>query len=72
MQIFFYSHQLIITLLILATALGTITALAIKERRPRESLDPSLVPTMPLMLFSGLVAILALVHLINLFGVKTG
>jgi hypothetical protein len=30
------------------------------------------VPATPVMLFSGIVALLALVHLVNLLGVHTG
>jgi amino acid transporter len=43
-----------------------------RERRPRQGLNPSLVPTLPVMFISGVVALLALVHLVNLFGIHTG
>jgi amino acid transporter len=67
-----YSQQFIITILVLVAAIGSAIGLAIYDNRPRESLNPSMVPAIPLMLVCGLIAILALVHLVNLFGIKTG
>jgi hypothetical protein len=72
MQNIIYSQQFIITSLVFATAVGSGIGLALYDRRPRESLTPPMLPTIPLLLISGLVALLALVHLVNLFGVKTG
>ena len=42
------------------------------EQRPRLSLAPRLVPTTPILFLGAVVAILALVHLINLMGIHTG
>jgi hypothetical protein len=42
------------------------------ERRPRQGFEPSLVPTTPMMFLGVLIAILAIVHLLNLHGIKTG
>jgi hypothetical protein len=42
------------------------------ERRPRTSLDPLLVPTTPIMFGGGVLALLALVHLVNMAGIHTG
>lgn len=42
------------------------------ERHPRQDLMPRLVPTTPLMFVGALVAVLAVVHLLNGFGIKTG
>ncbi len=42
------------------------------ERRPRQSFEPRLVPTTPLLFAGAVVAIFALVHLINLMGIHTG
>jgi hypothetical protein len=53
-------------------AVGSGIGLAIYDRRPRESLTPSMIPVIPLMLVCGLIALLAVVHLVNLFGIKTG
>jgi hypothetical protein len=42
------------------------------EHRPRQSLEPRLVPTTPFLFAGTLLAILAFVHLLNLWGVHTG
>lgn len=42
------------------------------ERRPRRSLDPRLLPTTPILLLFGFIGLLALVHLLNLYGIHTG
>jgi hypothetical protein len=60
------SQPFMITAAILLAAIGSFAGLAIKDRRPRESLDPSMIPTIPLMLLAGLIAMVALVVLLNL------
>ena len=62
------SQPFIITLLVLLAAAGSFAGLSIKDRRPRASLTPSLIPTIPLMFLAGFVAIVALVILLNLPG----
>jgi uncharacterized iron-regulated membrane protein len=42
------------------------------ERRPRTSLEPRLVPTTPILMVFGFIGLLALVHLLNLYGIHTG
>jgi hypothetical protein len=64
-----FSQPFVITGLVFLGAVGSFVGLAIKDRRPRESLDPSLIPTIPLMLLTGLVAMVAFVILVNLPGV---
>jgi hypothetical protein len=64
-----FSQAFIVTGLVLLGAVGSFAGLAIKDRRPRESFDPSLIPTIPLMLLAGLVAMVAFVILLNLPGV---
>lgn len=49
-----------------------VAATAIAERRPRTSLEPRLIPTTPVMFAGALIALLALVHLANLLGYRTG
>ena len=66
------SPQFIITLLVFVAALMLIARMVVLEKRPRNSLNPPLLPTTPVMLVSGFVAILALIHLINLIGLHTG
>jgi hypothetical protein len=60
------SQPFMVTAAILLAAVGSFAGLAIRDRRPRESLNPSLIPTIPLMLLAGLVAMVALVVLLNL------
>ena len=42
------------------------------ERRPRDLLKPRMIPTTPILLVSGFIGLLALVHLVNLYGIVTG
>jgi amino acid transporter len=72
MQNIIYSQSFIVTALVFVVSVGSGVGFALYDRRPRESLSPPLLPTIPLLLISGLIALLALVHLVNLFGVKTG
>ena len=64
--------QFILTVVIFTTALAIIARMVILERRPRDNLNPRLLPTTPIIIAGGFVALLALVHLINLAGVHTG
>lgn len=66
------SLEMTLTILAFGFGLGLAATATILERRPRQSLAPRLVPTTPLMFAGVLVSILALVHVANLMGVKTG
>jgi len=68
----FSSPELWITLALLLGGAGLTAVMAWLERRPRNSLAPRLLPTTPFLLAGGLIAMLALVHLINLLGLHTG
>jgi hypothetical protein len=57
------------TFLVCAVIVGVLAWL---ERRPRTSLTPRLIPTTPLMLIFGFIGLLALVHLLNMYGIHTG
>jgi hypothetical protein len=61
-----------ITLAVFLAAVGGFATVAIKDRKPRDTLDTPLIPTTPLLFISALVGLLALVHLVNLFGIHTG
>ncbi|MGQ0486425.1 MAG: hypothetical protein ACT4SY_13870 [Hyphomicrobiales bacterium] len=61
-----------ITLTVLTAGLALACLMAWLERRPRQSLNPRLVPTTPFLFAGTLLAILAFVHLLNLWGVHTG
>lgn len=61
-----------ITIAFLGLSLAVITAMVALENRKKTEFRPSLLPTTPIMLLSGTIALLALVHLLNLYGVHTG
>jgi hypothetical protein len=61
-----------ITLAVLTAGLALAAMMVWLERRPRRSLEPRLVPTTPFLFAGTLLAILAFVHLLNLWGVHTG
>jgi hypothetical protein len=61
-----------ITLAVMAAGLALAGFMAWLEHRPRQSLEPRLIPTTPFLFAGTLLAILAFVHLLNLWGVHTG
>ena len=61
-----------LTLTALAVGLGLMGLMAWLERRPRRDLNPRLVPTTPVLFVGTAIALLALVHLLNLWGIHTG
>jgi hypothetical protein len=64
--------ELSITISVLCAAVFIIGLIAYKERKPNTSLSPRLFPAIPAMFVSGIVALYALVHLLNLYGIQTG
>ena len=64
--------QFILTALILVAALSAIVWMIILEKRPRTDLNPRLVPTTTILFIRGFIALLALIHLVNLAGLHTG
>lgn len=42
------------------------------ERRPRKSLNAFPFPTTPLLFIGAIIGLIALVHLVNLWGLHTG
>jgi hypothetical protein len=72
MQNIFSSQPFMVTTAVFLTAAGSFAGLALKDRRPRDSLNPSLVPTTPLMLVAGIIALLSLVVLLNLLKLQPG
>jgi len=63
---------LAVTLTLLAASLAAAGFLTWLERRPPEPGKVRLLPTTPLIFLAILVAIVMLVHLVNLMGVHTG
>jgi energy-converting hydrogenase Eha subunit A len=64
--------EFIVTLAVMLAGAALVGAMAWAERRPRTSFNPSLIPTTPVMLVGLLITVFALVHLLNLFGIRTG
>lgn len=64
--------ELWITFAALMAGTGLAGVMAWLERRPRHDFNPRLVPTTLLMFIGALVGLLALVHLLNLWGIHTG
>jgi hypothetical protein len=62
----------LVTFAALVVGGGLVAYTAILERRPRQTLDPRLLPTTPIMFVGALIAVLALVHLMTLLGYSTG
>jgi hypothetical protein len=64
--------ELWITIAVLLAGTALAGTMAWLERRPRHDFTPRMVPTTLLMFVGALVVLLALVHLINLWGIRTG
>jgi hypothetical protein len=60
------------TLAIFIGAAAVVACIAWLERRPRKGFDTHLLPTTPILMVSGIVAIMSVVHLLNIAGVHTG
>lgn len=56
----------------LALGLALVGVMAWLERRPRKSLNPRMVPTTPLMFLGAFICLVAVVHIVNTFGIHTG
>ncbi|MFZ5674512.1 MAG: hypothetical protein ACOZAM_16270 [Pseudomonadota bacterium] len=67
-----FSTHFILTVLVLLAAVALVARMVIVEKRPRTNLNPRLIPTTPVIVVGGLVALLALIHLVNLAGMHTG
>ena len=64
--------ELWLTLGVFLVCAGIVGLMAWLERRPRHSFEPRLLPTTPILLVFGFLGLLALVHLLNLYGIHTG
>lgn len=67
-----FTLQFYLTGFVLAAAILVAARMVVIEKRPRTDLNPRLIPTTPVLIVSGFVALLALVHLMNLAGIHTG
>jgi hypothetical protein len=66
------AFNLLLTLGVLFSSVGIVVYLARLERRPRQKLEPRLIPTTPMIVIFSFIGLLALVHLFNLYGIHTG
>ena len=66
------SLELWLTIAALVAGAALAGAMVWLERKPRHSLEPHLVPTTPFLFIGAAMALVALVHLLNLFGIHTG
>ena len=64
--------ELTLTFAALALGAGLAAAMVWLQRRPKQTLDTSLLPTTPLLILGAFIVLLAAVHLINLWGIHTG
>ena len=56
----------------LALGLVLVAVMVWLERRPRKSLNPRMVPTTPLMFLGAFICLIAVIHIVNTFGIHTG
>jgi hypothetical protein len=56
--------------LVLGAAL--VAVMAWLEKRPRKTLSPRLLPTTPLMFLGAFICLIAVIHIVNSYGIQTG
>ena len=64
--------DLVITLAAIALFGGLFALASHRAAKPADPLNPRLVPWRPIIIISGFAMLVAIVHLLNLFGVETG
>lgn len=67
-----FHHEFLITLAIFLASAGFVAYVSWADRRPRKDLTPRLITGTPIVLIFGFIALLALVHLVNMGGFTTG
>jgi hypothetical protein len=66
-----YTTHLLLTVFVFVAALLIVARMVILEKRPRDDINPRLIPTTTVLMVSAFVALLALIHLLNLIGINT-
>lgn len=61
-----------LTIAILAVSVLVAGLMVWLEHRPKRELMPRMLPTTPVLLVAVFIGLLALVHLVNLYGIHTG
>jgi hypothetical protein len=64
--------EILITIAIFVGGLALAGWMIMLEKRPTDLTKQRLAPTTPLMFLGVFISLLALVHILNLYGVKTG
>jgi len=49
-----------------------VAVMAWLEKRPRNTLNPRMVPTTPLMFIGAFICLVAVIHIVNTLGIHTG
>ena len=49
-----------------------VAVMAWLEKRPRKTLTPRLLPTTPLMFLGAFICLIAVIHIVNSYGIHTG
>ena len=49
-----------------------VAVMAWLEKRPRKTLSPRMVPTTPLMFLGAFICLIAVIHIVNSYGIHTG
>jgi hypothetical protein len=49
-----------------------VAVMAWLEKRPRKTLSPRLLPTTPLMFLGAFICLIAVIHIVNSYGIQTG
>ena len=60
----------ILTFAALAFGIGLTASMVWIEKRPKEELKVSLIPTTPFMFIGALIAIVAVAYLLSIYGIK--
>jgi hypothetical protein len=56
----------------LAVGAALVAVMAWLEKRPRKTLSPRLLPTTPLMFLGAFICLIAVIHIVNSYGIQTG
>ena len=56
----------------LVVGAALVAVMAWLEKRPRKTLSPRLLPTTPLMFLGAFICLIAVIHIVNSYGIQTG
>ena len=56
----------------LVVGAALVVVMAWLEKRPRKTLSPRLLPTTPLMFLGAFICLIAVIHIVNSYGIQTG